>query len=393
MFQIVNNWSNRRVEKEVSLEELHNFVKNPNKEHIQKVLKLRSLERGSEEFNKIKASLPCYSVAFNFRGYINKSNATTPTGYLYIDVDNVDTLNLEHSSIAFYCKSVSGKGYSIIVGVKGVTKDNIKQATIQVAQELDIQLDLRAISTDRLTVISYDINSEYNPNHTFIEINNDSIYPHTSNYTNNKYIVTDSSGGKLKTNNIDDICRTIDFDGELLKDFKDDKIGIVNLKTPYKTVEEGSRNSVLNSLCYTLRGLNMDAPKEIIYKYLQSVNINKFRPQLTEEEVLAVVDSVYRLERIDLKPNEFRRFLYNPDYNLTTTEKRSNSLKQINKVKSEKVFAELENIIDNWDVSLGKITQTKLAEVSKKNIKTVEKHYKNLKEKVKNFNKKLQDKK
>lgn len=388
-FQSVYNWKNRKVYSEFSLEDLYKIVSNPTKEYIEKINCLRSFERGSKEFNDIKSTLPCFSVAFNFKGYINKANATNATGYMYVDVDNSDDVNIEHPAIAFYCRSVSGKGYTILVGVKGLSKNNLKEATIQVANELDLDLDLKAISVDRLTALSIDPNCRYNPNHSYIDI--DIKNPQFIDYyIYNKYnIVTQLNGGKLKTSNLSDIIKDINFNGELVKDFGEDKVGIIELKTPYKNVTEGERNYVMNNICYTLKGLNPNASKEHILSYMNSININKFYPQLLESELSAIVHSVFKMDNIELKPNKFRRFIYNPDYELTTSEKRSQNILIVNKSKADKTFKDLEKAVDNWDKSLGKITQVKLVSVTGKNIKTVEKHYKKLKEKVKIINNNL----
>lgn len=387
MFPIIANWKNRKVLSSVSVDELYNRVVNPSEEYKYLINELRSNERKSEKYNSIKEELPCFSAAFKFNGYINKGNATIPTGYIYIDIDDEDNIDLNHPSVAFYCKSVSGKGYSVLVGVIGVTKDTIKQVTLSVAKELDLKLDLDAVSTDRLTVISYDINAYYNPEHTYFLYENGILKNPHYNTIHNIYISNEYNGGKIRKNNLDEIIAKTDFNGELKIDYGKNGLQYTELITPFKDVEEGHRNSTMNTICYLIKGLNPNIDKPVIKSYLESINISKFKPALSDKEINSIIDSIFRIEKIELKPNRYRRFLYNPDYNLSTSEKRRENLISIRNDRVEKTLTDLELFIENWDYKLnGKITQKSLSNVSGKNIKTIEKYYNKFKDKIKDKN-------
>lgn len=387
MFQIIANWQNRKVINSVSVDELYNRVVNPTEDYKLLINELRSNERKSEKYNAIKEGLPCFSAAFKFNGYINKGNATVPTGYIYIDIDNEDTIDLQHPSVAFYCKSVSGKGYSVIVGVIGVTKETIKHITVSVAQELDLKLDLEAVSTDRLTVISYDVNAYYNPEHTYFLYENGILKNPHFNTKQYIYISSEYNGGKIRKNNLDEIILKTDFNGEIKKDFGKNGLAYIELTTPFKDVEDGNRNTTMNTICYVMRGLNPNIDKSVVKSYLESINVAKFKPVLTDKELEAIVDSVFRIQNIELKPNKFRRFLYNPDYNLNTSEKRRENLISIRQDRVEKTIDDLNKIIENWNINNdGKLTQKSLSKISGKNIKTIEKYYFKFKDKIKRKN-------
>lgn len=382
MFDVIENWEKRKVIGSINIEELVNRVKNPTSDFKSLIDKARSYDRKSKEYKDIKASLPCFSAGFNFRGYINKNNAKKSTGYLYIDIDNIDSIDINHSSIVLCCKSLSGKGYSILVGVIGVTKNNIKEVTLEIAKELDVELDLDAISPDRLTVISYDINAYYNPEHTYFLYENNQLKNPHYNTKHIYYNSNDCNGGKLRKDNLDKIIKNIDFNGELYKKFEPEKIGYFKLETPFNEVTEGRRNSTMNKLCYFLRGLNLEAEKSLVKIYLESINMAIFSPPLSDYELSSIVDSIYRLENVELYPNAYRRILYNPDYDLTPKERRQISIKEVNKDRVKKTMLEIEDIIDNWNTK-EKITQKSLCRTSKKDIKTIEKYYKFYKDKIK----------
>lgn len=383
MVQIIENWSKRKIIDSVSMESLVSMVRNPSQEYLNKVSEIRSFPRKSKEYDNIKKTLPCFTTAFNFRGYISNKNIGKSTGYLYLDVDEVENINLEHPSIVFYCKSISNKGYSIIVGVIGVTPDNIQVITRSVAQELDINLDEDAISKDRLTIISYDINAYYNPEHTYFLYENGILKTPHHNNIHNIYISKDCNGGKIKKDNFTEVIKNIDFNGELVKDFKENKIGYTKLITPFKEVIDGSRNTTMNKICYIMKGLNPEIDKNTTNQYLQSINIAKFIPPLSNIEIENIIDCVFKIESIVLYPNEFRRFIYNPDYDLSDTEKRIQNMKILNKDRVDKTKSEISFFIENWDyIKLGKISQAKLIKVSKKNKKTIEKYYPEFKPKI-----------
>jgi len=383
MFQIIENWEKRKVIDSISIEGLVERVRNPSKDFLEKVEEIRKYPRKSKQYENIKKTLPCFTTAFNFNGYISNKNLGKATGYLYLDIDNVDEIKLDHPSVVFYCKSISGKGYSIIVGVKGVTPENIKEATRAVAQELDIELDEGAISKDRLTILSYDVNSYYNPDHTYLYYSNNEVNcTPNSNITLLTYISNDYKGYKIRKNNLSDITEKIDFKGELFKKFEGDKVGYTTLTTPFNEVKEGKRNCTMNTICYLMKGLNTDLDKQSTLSYLQSINSAKFFPPLEDNELQAIIDSIFKIESIVLYPNTFRTYLYNPDYSLTTKEKRSLTMKAIHKERRDKTSSEIEACIDAWDFSLGKITHRKLVTISKKNKKTIARYYPQLKQKI-----------
>ena len=367
--------------------QLFDRVVNP--EYNQKILieTARQYERKSKEQDEIKAIMPCFTSAFQFNGYINNKNATVPTGYLYIDVDNVESIELDHPSVVFYCKSFSGKGYTIIVGVVGVTKENIKAVTLQVASELDIKVDEAAISIDRLTVVSYDLGAYYNANHTyFLFIDSKLNNPHYNNISNITYC-NEYNGGETRFDNISDFIDNIDFEGEVMKDFGKDKIEYFKISFPFKDVEVGWRNKTLNYICYYLKALNPQISKNECFSLLNSVNVNKLKPPLEDNDLNEIIDSVFRITEFKIKPNSKRRFIYNPDYKLTTTEKRRINIYRIHECNRNNTLESLNQFIDSWDFILrGKITQHSLSDCSGHNIKTIEKHYKSLKTKIKDKN-------
>lgn len=401
MINKVNYCTNRAIAGSFQdIEEIVNFIKNPPVEHINLVNQARSLDKKSTEYGNIKIrKLPAVSMAFNFsKDYIKGENIDSPTGYLYLDVDGETELDFEINT-TYVCarwRSLSNTGIALVVKVEGLTADNLKPATAEIARLLDIPYDPRAVSIDRLTVLPYDPNAYYNDKTDIIPIakllpydseviaeSEKSTHFNTINKVNTKGY--ECNGYKLRFNNLNELLQplNIQFDENGFYDLgKDNKLKYAQVFIPFRTVNTGERESILKSIAYQLIALNKDAPKYLLLKYLQIVNAKIMRPQLSSTEVNITFNKVYK-KRKDIQPrlSTNRRFFY--DGTLTTTEKRKLNASQIGKDKVIKTTKELLEIMSTWDIEkYGKITIDKVTEVSGKDKKTVQKYYTELKKQL-----------
>ncbi|MCT4003715.1 hypothetical protein HZQ19_18180 [Elizabethkingia anophelis] len=401
MINKVNYCTNRAITGSFQdIEEIVNFIKNPPVEHLNLVNQARSLDKKSTEYGNIKRNkLPAVSMAFNFsKGYIKGKNIDSPTGYLYLDVDGKTELDFEINT-TYVCacwRSLSNTGIALVVKVEGLTANNLKSATAEIARLLDIPYDPKAVSIDRLTVLPYDPNAYYNDKTDIIPIakllpynseviaeSEKSTHFNTINKVNT--IGYECNGDKLRFNNLNELLQplNIQFDENGFYDLgKDNKLKYAQVFIPFRTVNTGERESILKSIAYQLIALNKNAPKALLLKYLQIVNTKIMRPQLSSTEVNITFNKVYK-KRKDIQPrlSTSRRFFY--DDTLTTTEKRKLNASQIGKDKVIKTTKELLEIMSTWDIEkYGKITIDKVTEVSGKNKKTVQKYYTELKKQL-----------
>ncbi|MCT3959772.1 hypothetical protein HZQ27_11650 [Elizabethkingia anophelis] len=383
--------------------DLVEFIKSPPPEHIELVNHARTLDRDSEEYKNIKINrMPAVSVGFNFaNGYIKGGNIFSPTGYLYIDVDGLTEEDFEINTayVCAYWRSLSNTGMSIVVKVEGLTSDNLKIATSKIAELLDIPYDDRAVSIDRLTVLTYDPNAYYNDNTEVIPI--DMLLPddteaivdstkstHFNTINKDNLLGYECNGYKLRFNNLNELLQPLDiqFDENGFHDLgKDNKLKYAQVFIPFKAINTGKRESILKSIAYQLVALNKNAPKALILKYLQTVNTKVMRPQLSSTEVNTTLNKVYK-KRMDKQPilNASRRFIYDETRELTVTQKRSLNCIKMNKDRADKTKQELLEVMKNWDmIKYGKMTIDKIKKVTGKNKKTVQKYYAHLKRHLK----------
>ncbi|MCT4140754.1 hypothetical protein HZP65_08375 [Elizabethkingia anophelis] len=383
--------------------DLVEFIKSPPPEHIELVNHARTLDRDSEEYKNIKINrMPAVSVGFNFaNGYIKGGNIFSPTGYLYIDVDGLTEEDFEINTayVCAYWRSLSNTGMSIVVKVEGLTSDNLKIATSKIAELLDIPYDDRAVSIDRLTVLTYDPNAYYNDNTEVIPIaeilpdNTEAIVDstkstHFNTINKDNLLGYECNGYKLRFNNLNELLQplNIQFDENGFHDLgKDNKLKYAQVFIPFKAINTGKRESILKSIAYQLVALNKNAPKALILKYLQTVNTKAMRPQLSSTEVNTTLNKVYK-KRMDKQPilNASRRFIYDETRELTVTQKRSLNCIKMNKDRADKTKQELLEVMKNWDmIKYGKMTIDKIKKVTGKNKKTVQKYYAHLKRHLK----------
>lgn len=317
------------------IREVVEFTRNPPPEHLKQVEYARTLERGSGEYKTIKINkLPAITINFNFSGgYITGKNVAESTGYLYIDVDNLTEQDLEINTayICAYWRSLSNTGLTLVVKVDGLTPDNFKTATQEIAKLLDIPFDKRAVSIDRLTVLSYDLNAYYNDNvEVFpvaemiptqsVELVQDSLTVDTEKSTQYNTIIKtisigyDYIGYKLRFNNLDELLKHYDivFDENGLYDFgKDNKLEYSLIYVPFRKIIEGERENILKSIAYQLIALNKTADKDLILKYLYAINYGKMSPPLENSEIETTVAKIYQnLNDVEPIPNAKRRFIY-----------------------------------------------------------------------------------
>ena len=133
---------------------------------------------------------------------------------------------------------------------------------------------------------------------------------------------------------------------------------------------------MLSSIAYQFRAFNPSVEKAHLFRYVNQINRDKCYEPLPANEINSMVNSIMKIEDILPVENAQRRFVFNPDYELTIKEKRQEVMKVLNSDRVKKSKIKIELAIEGWDFnSGGKITQKGLAVKIPMNIKTVKKYY------------------
>lgn len=391
------------------IKEVIKFIRNPPPEHLKQVEYARSLERSSKEYKAIKIyKLPAITINFQYsNNYITGKNLDKPTGYLYIDVDNLteQDLKINTAYVCAYWRSLSDKGLTLVVKVDGLTPDNFKIATQEIANALDIPYDPQAVSIDRLTILSYDPNAYYNDNVEVFSIsellaNSDVTVEHSGNRTQffRDTIIKDNSligihcNGKIRYHDLDEVTKDMvfEYNDQGIHDCGQNKIKYHNTFMP-KGVKEGKREKILSLYAKRLIYLNPDLNIEILSKLIYTANMLNLLVPLESKEVQNIIDKAFKDRKIP-RSNKTKRFFFQ-DITLTPVEKSKKCLEVLNQERREKTQEKknkISELLCNWDCHTdGKITPKKIMELTGLKKTMVYDYFKENKDSVPNCNNNL----
>jgi len=370
------NIKNPKVLDEIDIYDFLECVRRPEQETKNLIDKAREFKanRQVELYYKIKGKLPCFTLNFSFDNRKNNKTIKAPTGFIYIDVDNQLDVDLSNNLVFASWKSLSALGRGVLVKVEGLTLDNFKTTYLSIARSINIYADKHAAKATQYTIHSYDediyINYDSTTWYVKEEVKNT---PTTSIYKKEKKD-TSVPGEKyeIRYNKIADL----DFNGKDYLFFPDEKLAIPEAYIP-SVIRVGARNQILSAFAYQIRALNPDQPEEGFKQYIMRVNRSRCTEPLKENEVIRIVSKILKLEFLEPIYNSPRRIIFSPKSTLTNGEKSKMTNKYLGMLRSNKTKFKIKECLDNWNtLELGKVTQKKLALESGKNIKTIQKYYK-----------------
>jgi hypothetical protein len=231
MINIYKNIQNPLVLGEIDIYEVMDMIQNPDEKVKQKILHAREKlsQNDKEEYNKIKSTLPCFTLNFRFHRYKKTENIISSTGFIYLDVDGDITLDKTNPYIFASWKSISGKGRGFLVMVEGLTPENFKLNYKLIADELGINADLNAAKPTQYCFHSYDCELYSNDNSLTWGCKGD-----TQNYPKQSYPICNKDSNemgrkkRIRFNSILD-C---DFHGEPYIYFEDEKEFVSSVYVP-----------------------------------------------------------------------------------------------------------------------------------------------------------------
>ena len=380
-----------KVKQVLSIEDVLQIIKNGD-EYLQIINTARLYGKGSAIYDNIKTNLlPSFRFNFLFEDSASNKNIIASTGLIYLDVDGVDTIPTNDYIFASW-KSLSNKGYGLLVKVDNLTLDNYSNVYNQLTEIIGINSDAGARKATQQTILSYDKNLYCNPNSN---IYNYSENKKVSNHpileereecivTNDTFLSIDSD--TIQFNNIESYF-TNEYENELYRVF-DEKIKICSPFIPIR-IEVGKRNSTLFYLLSQYALLNPKAGKQFFKAISETIN-KKMYPRLESNEIESIINSVL-LKREDnslkLFYNEERKILFNPNALITGKEKMKIVNQVLGNIKSQLTKETIYIALENWDFeSYGAITQKKIVELTGKSIATVKRYWKEFKSYTKDLN-------
>ncbi len=382
MINKINSITNRKIIDNFNdMEALINYVKDNQRPEYKFIKEARNSGKGTETYNNIKRNkIPCAIINFEHEGYVKCSTLIKPTGYMYLDIDNECDLDFDINYVHAYWRSLSNNGYSVVLKVKGLDNNHLKESYRYVGELLNIGYDKAAISKDRVTVLSYDPDAYFNNDSLTVDLSSLEYTQHSNK--NLFYLGYDCNGTNVRYNNRDEVIESksiiLDYDMTGMFDLgKNNKIFFSEVLVPFKPINKGNRNKVMSTIAHQLISLNKNESKNRLFGIINSINKDKMIPPLCLKEINIIVNSKYK-NRFNLTPliNASRRFFYNPEFELTVIEKRRLMMTKMNKDRVVESRAKISKVLLEWDYEKnGKITIKKVTSLCEMNKKTVQKYY------------------
>lgn len=406
-FNIIPEFRCKYVTQDVTIEDLVSKIKNPDEYFKNNIEYMRGKGKGSSAYESIKATLPCFIPMFKHQTYVKGETRTESNNLLYLDIDYCLD-NFDFSLFPFVIaawKSVSGVGTSILVSVDGMDKntslEELRHNIKRVGDMMAIEVDTRAISTERCCVMSYDKNAYYNPQHTSIEYtlpSTDSVLPTVIKKTSSITVVNSNpkketlvninkknnklkysmrpfvlNGTEIRFSNIDDVVGNVAWvNGEKLRDLgKGGKVGYLGIGIP-SVIRKGRRYKTLYDVFSAVMVLNRNLSQENLLKIVRRANKN-CEEMLDDAEVRTIAKKAYARKDKEIINNKSKRFIKNPDCNMTHAE----IMKEINvvltKEKAGETDKKITNCLDNWNFEdVGIVNYKKIATMTGLSVKTVQ---------------------
>jgi hypothetical protein len=375
----------------ITVDEVLHKIKNGD-ENLLNIKNAREFGKSHQKYDEIKKTvLPTYRFNFIFEGYAKDIKIIESTGLIYIDVD--DTIEIPHSDYIYAkWRSLSNKGYGILVKVDNLTLDNFKEVYTSLGMALGVKVDNGACKAIQQNVLSYDPYLYFNADSRVYQCK-DIKKASLNNIKKKKECISvneafkDTFAIKERIDNSYEYFVGDNYDKDYL--YFENKVTICAPYMPWNGVEKGNRNNFLFRVLSQFALLNPHLGRD--YLFNKSIYFNKkMNPNLTKTEINSVITSVInKREEGSLKMyyNKERLILFNPNKKLTKSEKSKIKGMIVGAKRAKLTEDAIYEIIENWDFELfGKITQKSVIELNIFSRSTVQRYWSNFKKYVEELN-------
>ena len=351
------------------------------------IITARPYGKGHTQYEKIKAEIPTFTPNACFYNNRAISNIKSLSGFIYLDFDHEIDLEIFHHLpfIYSYWKSVSGKGYGVLVSISGLTIATFKNSWTYLADQFDkfnAKVDTRTQDISRQCVISYDPDIYINPDPIPLIIPMVEVSATTnilSSTLPQKYYssITSSDHDKIKYKTTLDDYNGMDYIViEQGKEFRDSYLP--------RQIHSGDRHKWLGSYTSTLLFNNPSISYERLELELLRANNDHCHPKLDISEVIAITTwsfSKHTNQALNITAKK-KKIWINPEAKLSTKQKRSIIGKETGKLRKANTLNELVELYLKLQKTNQKITQKLLQEHSNLSILTIKKYWHEIHEKV-----------
>jgi hypothetical protein len=345
------------------------------------VYKARTLGKGSFGYDKVKLGLPCVTFNFRFKGSKNNANIDCPTGLIYIDADGLDYFNPNEWVYASW-RSVSGKGYSILVKVDGLNQSNYSDAYNKASSLIGVVADSNARKATQSTFLSWDPSLYINTDSNTLSLEKvvDPGYTNTGNikeiqisreyYFSEKSTQLNINSRTIRWSNHQELfdrhCKSITDLWTIVPSKTDDYVETFTLRKPIADGRKTSLKVFLNNILWLNSFLLLPEELERLTGVANNYCNKSFSNPLTETEINKIItDALKSKPKFIPAKRQLRVLLNKEQIKLAGINMKSVLNRAVGQLTVERGNSELVDIMENWDWEiLGKITNEKLSEQS-----------------------------
>jgi len=396
---VYDNIRSPQVKDFITIEEWFFLIKES--KYSQLIVQARSFGKAHLIYDSVKATLPAITYNFTFRSRKTNDNIVSNTGLLYIDIDDLsfDISILDTSKVFAFYKSYGGLGYSLLVQVDGLNKDNYELTYSSICQDLGLSNyhDKGAKKCTQFNVLSYDPDIFINYNSFIFSsslssliINIDFSTPSIVIKKEKTYTTVEVEKVKdkpidIRFNNLNEI----EVDGEYSVNWEG--WDFINCWMPFRRIATGRRNNTLLSYTNNLVWLNPNITISMTENILSRVNNKICEEPVSYAQIKRIVSSIFNYKKDGLlkpiynfKP---RKIVFAKSCGLSREQKLAKCRELLNQKRTNDSINNLYTIIENWDfIKYGKIGQTLIHKNFPISKKTVEKYWFEFKEYVMDLN-------
>lgn len=355
---------------------------------------LRTLEKGTKQYDDVKLTLPCLSINVRTKGGLGAKHIVGTNPLLYLDIDGVKKAELGSvkrdvvkmfPSIALVWTSAGGSGLSMVMRVEGLDKSNMGRLKgyFKGVNILGYKFDSKCFSLARRTFISYDPDIYVNMGANNFDW---SLIPESINVIgavqyNNQYnynIIYNYYTNRIRWDNVDEY---IEGDEEVR--FVPEGVGIIKVEGSWN-VKSGNRNAWLFNNLVRVKYLNPHLSIKFLLDIANGMNNTINENPMEESEVKQIVSNVFNGSYVP-SPNVKRKILFNPDLNIPTKDKRSRCAKLIGAERTGKTLQKIRDAIEGYQGDQ-KITAKLISAISGLEVNNVKRKWKYFKEWVGELN-------
>ena len=396
----IKKWNDKKI----SLRDLYDLVRNnPNKEIIEY---LRSIEYKSEEYNNIKKTLPAIMPHGEFRGLKN-SDLLKYSGYLYFDVDGIDTFcelndtiqkTIDTIPVAFLQRSISNRGYHFLVKIDdtllepndtfsfSLVYDYVRELLI----DKGINVDVSAGGLVRKMIISSDTNVYLNDTSFLVlgiktvqELQTSKQIKRSRKEERESTIANDTLIDENQILNIHDTLRKVKLEtkyDDLI--FDEGRCYVIQSKDYYKIVlpriiKDGSKHRLYTRIINAIYYINGNSlTRKEILSYIFYIN-NRAEPKMEFKYLKIFVNNICdQIEQNGVYIKTRIKLLhFKEEFKLT---KKQKQIMGSNLAAKRKVNNSIKKICDaklQLCLSGKHITQKNVQEITKLGIATIKRHW------------------